>query len=333
MKINTCEECWEAIRKMNVRGAPAIAIAAALALAVEATKKESEGGTGDAAKEWLMTKLEYLKTSRPTAVNLFNDCDRLIAFVQKTSGDGAAVLRAYIDEAEKMLEKDIADNMAIGKAGGEAIVAAAKAKGRDKVKVLTHCNTGSLATARYGTALGVIRWLHENGKLEHAYCTETRPYNQGCRLTAFELVFEKIPATLITDSMASYLMATEGIDAVVVGADRVVCNGDTANKVGTYQLAIAAKYHGAGMYVAVPFTSIDTKLKSGKEIHIEQRPADELTCINGTRIAANDIGVWNPGFDVTPGTLITGLITEKGIVTKAAEGAEFDVGAFVAANK
>jgi len=329
MTIKNCEECWKAIRDMNVRGAPAIAIAAALGLAVEAATKTCASDTE--AKAWLKEKLEYLKTSRPTAVNLFNDCDRLAGFVDATSGTGAEILAAYIDEAEKMLAKDIADNMAIGKAGGEEILRRAKAAGKDKVKVLTHCNTGSLATARYGTALGVIRYLHEQGKLERAYCTETRPYNQGCRLTAFELVYEKMPATLITDSMASYLMATEGIDAVIVGADRVVANGDTANKVGTYQLAITAKYHGAGFYVAVPFTSMDMKMKSGKEIHIEQRPANELTCVNGMRVAAEGIEVWNPGFDVTPGELIDGLITEKGVCFKE-EGKAFDVPSFVTAN-
>ena len=295
------QECWQAIRDMNVRGAPAIAIAAALGLAVEASTKAVSSDAE--AKAWLKDRLEYLKTSRPTAVNLFNDCDRLAAFVDGLAGD---VLPAYIAEAEKMLAKDIADNKAIGKAGGEEILRRAALKGKQKVKVLTHCNTGSLATARYGTALGVIRYLHEQGKLERAYCTETRPYNQGCRLTAFELVYEKIPATLITDSMASYLMATEGIDAVIVGADRVVANGDTANKVGTYQLAIAAKHHGAGFYVAVPFTSMDLKMQSGAEIHIEQRPPNELTCVNGMRIAAEGIDVWNPGFDVTPGDLIDG---------------------------
>lgn len=324
MTIKTCEECWTAIRDMNVRGAPAIAIAAALSLAVEASAKSFS--TDSEAKAWLKDRLEYLKTSRPTAVNLFNDCDRLSALVEKLGGSGACVLEGYVDEAEKMLAKDIADNIAIGKAGADEILRRA---GKDKVKVLTHCNTGSLATARYGTALGVIRYLHEQGKLERAFCTETRPYNQGCRLTAFELVYEKIPATLVTDSMASYLMATQGIDAVIVGADRVVANGDTANKVGTYQLAIAAKHHGAGFYVAVPFTSMDTKMKTGSEIHIEQRPAQELTHVNGMRVAAEGIEVWNPGFDVTPGQLIDGLITEKGVCSKGEDG-KYDLPAFVA---
>mmetsp|Transcript_70292 Transcript_70292/g.187286 ORF Transcript_70292/g.187286 Transcript_70292/m.187286 type:complete len:364 (-) Transcript_70292:9-1100(-) len=332
MQITNCEEAWKAIRAMNVRGAPAIAIAAALALAVESVAMQAKLQQAAEAKDWLISRLEYLKTSRPTAVNLFNDCDRLAAFV-KGLGDQSAkdVLEAYANEAEKMLAKDISDNMAIGKFGGEAILA--RAGGKAQVKVLTHCNTGSLATARYGTALGVIRFLHESGRLERAFCTETRPYNQGCRLTAFELVFEKIPATLITDSMASYLMAAAGgggIDAVVVGADRVVANGDTANKIGTYQLAIAAKHHGVGFFVAVPLTSIDVKLKTGAEIHIEQRPADELTCVNGKRVAAEGIEVWNPGFDVTPAALIDGLITEHGVITKAPGSDVFDVAGFVA---
>ena len=227
-----------------------------------------------------------------------------------------------------MLASDIKDNQAIGAFGADAI--SAQGSGIEKARVLTHCNTGSLATARYGTALGVIRALHEQGKLEHAYCTETRPYNQGCRLTAFELVFEKIPSTLVCDSSVSYLMATTGLDAVVVGADRTVANGDTANKIGTYQLAIAAKHHGVAFYVAVPFSTLDCKMQTGAEIHVEERKADELTHVNGVRVAAEGIGVWNPQFDVTPASLITGLITEHGIITKAAGADVFDVPAFVA---
>ena len=333
--IEDTQQGWNAINRMNVRGAPAIAITAALALCVEATKKAKANSElpKDEAVTWLTAKLESLKTARPTAVNLSNDCDRLATFVAETaSGElvtsGAQVLEAYIVEAEKMMSNDISDNQAIGSYGADAIQ-----QSHRKVRVLTHCNTGSLATARYGTALGVIRALHERGRLEHAYCTETRPYNQGCRLTAFELVFEKIPSTLVCDGAVSALMQTMGIDAVVVGADRTVCNGDTANKIGTYQLAIAAKHHGVAFYIAVPFSTLDCNMKTGSEIVIEERKPEELTCINGQRIAAEGIGVWNPQFDMTPAALITGLITEHGIITKAEGEDTFDVPAFVAAHQ
>lgn len=218
-----------------------------------------------------------------------------------------------ISWAEDMLEKDLSDNRSIGDLGARHLLERAAPQG-GKVIVLTHCNTGALATAGYGTALGVIRSLHSLGRLEHAFCTETRPYNQGARLTAFELVYEHIPATLITDSMVAAAMAHKGVSAVVVGADRVVANGDTANKVGTYQLAIAAKHHGIPFYVAAPSSSCDLRLESGQEIIIEERPGQELTDVNGVRIAAPGIGVWNPAFDVTPHDLITGgIITELGV--------------------
>ena len=171
--------------------------------------------------------------------------------------------------------------------------------------------------------------MHEKGQLAHAFATETLPYNQGARLTAFELVFEEIPATLIADSMVSFLMAKEKIDGVVVGADRVVANGDTANKVGTYQIAIAARHHGVPFYVAAPLTSIDTTLATGQEIKIEERPAQELTHIFGQRIAAQGIGVWNPSFDVTPASLISGIITECGVIFPDPSTCIFDIKKFL----
>eukprot|EP00657_Telonema_sp_P-1_P002603 TRINITY_DN16023_c0_g1_i1.p1 TRINITY_DN16023_c0_g1~~TRINITY_DN16023_c0_g1_i1.p1 ORF type:complete len:185 (-),score=31.23 TRINITY_DN16023_c0_g1_i1:42-596(-) len=174
-----------------------------------------------------------------------------------------------------------------------------------------------------------IRDRHESGTLEHAYCTETRPYNQGSRLTAFELVFEKIPSTLICDSAAASLMSRKGVDAIVVGADRVVANGDTANKIGTYALAIIGAHHGVKFYVAAPFTTLDVNLPSGNEIVIEERNPDELTCLNGQRVAAEGIGVWNPAFDVTPASLIQGIITEYGVITKQPGCDVFDVPGFV----
>jgi len=210
---------------------------------------------------------------------------------------------------------------------------------KGQVSMLTHCNTGSLATAGYGTALGVIRSLHSQGALKHAFCSETRPYNQGSRLTAFELVHDQIPATLITDSMAAALLqlkgSSENIAGIVVGADRVAANGDTANKIGTYSLAILARHHGVKFLVAAPRTTIDLETKSGKDIVIEERPGKEVTLIKGPRydgvtldlgvietvsIAANGIGVWNPAFDVTPAELIDGIITEVGVVEKDSDG-------------
>jgi len=227
----------------------------------------------------------------------------------------------YITQAEKLYRDDISGNRQMGEFGANAILSD-KSK---KVKILTHCNTGSLATGGFGTALGVIRTIYAKDRLEHAFCTETRPYNQGARLTAFELVYDKIPATLVTDSMVSALLKQKGIDAIVVGADRITANGDTANKIGTYQVAITAKFHGVPFYVAAPTTSIDVKLANGSLIPIEERPKNELTHIQGIEIAASGIGVWNPGFDVTPASLITGIITEVGVITKADKDAEFNV--------
>lgn len=285
-----------------------------LSVAVEMKQKQFES-TFDVV-EFVTSKFEYLKTSRPTAVNLFEAADRFSALVRELADNHPSnhetIKSQLIAEIEAMLDRDVADNKAIGMHGAACIIKRLDAF--QKAQVLTHCNTGSLATAGYGTALGVIRALHEKGLLEHAFCTETRPYNQGARLTAYELVYEKIPSTLIADSMASALMREKKLSAVVVGADRVVANGDTANKIGTYQLAVAAKHHGIPFYVAAPFSSIDMSKASGGEIVIEERPSVELTAIQGVRIAAPGIGCWNPAFDVTPAELITGgIITERGV--------------------
>ena len=273
----TSEDAFDAIRAMRVRGAPAIAITAALALAVETFRARESFASRDAALAFLLSKLDSLGQSRPTAVNLFEAIARLKAFVtahattlRNDRTGGTALCLAYVEEAEAMLAKDVADNRSIGAFGAEALYALA---GNSSLRLLTHCNTGSLATAAYGTALGIVRSVHEAGRLEHAYCTETRPYNQGARLTAFELVHEGIPATLLTDSMASFLMKTRTLHGVVVGADRVTANGDTANKIGTYQLAIAARYHGVPFFVAAPLTSVDLSMADGSLIPIEERPA------------------------------------------------------------
>ncbi|XP_055399148.1 methylthioribose-1-phosphate isomerase isoform X2 [Bubalus kerabau] len=302
--VGSVRQAWEAIRAMKVRGAPAIALVGCLSLAVEL--QAGAGGPGLAALvAFVQDALSFLVTARPTAVNMARAARDLADLAaQEAEREGAteeAVRERVICWAEDMLEKDLRDNRSIGDLGAHHLLKRAAPQG-GKVTVLTHCNTGALATAGYGTAL------------EHAFCTETRPYNQGARLTAFELVYEQIPATLIADSMAAAAMAHQGVSAVVVGADRVVANGDTANKVGTYQLAIAAKHHGIPFYVAAPSSSCDLRLETGREIVIEERPGQELTDINGVRIAAPGIGVWNPAFDVTPHDLITGgIITELGV--------------------
>ena len=338
---------------MTVRGAPAIAIVAALSLAVELQHlPHNYFSSTEEATSYIVNKLNYLEGSRPTAVNLFEATAKLRNLVQRPAHIPATVYEAYISAAEQMLIDDVNDNRAIGEHGAKWLIS--RNPSLPKFKVLTHCNTGSLATAGYGTALGVIRSLFAAGALEHAFCTETRPYNQGSRLTAYELVFENIPATLITDSMASALFKKEKgtLMAVIVGADRVARNGDTANKVGlrlkyanlqigTYQLAISAQYHGIPFLVAAPTTSIDLNTLSGENITIEERAPHELITIRGpvvvkemdidvedvrtVSIAAEGIGVWNAAFDVTPASLITAIVTEKGVIRKKEEESEYDL--------
>ncbi|XP_068631496.1 methylthioribose-1-phosphate isomerase [Battus philenor] len=315
VKVMGVEDGWKVINKMQVRGAPAIAIVGCLSLAVELLKDDNSNKIN--MRQEIEGKLNYLISARPTAVNIKIAADELINLANNMSADENIspdiFKERFINYIENMLVKDIQDNKAIGKFGCETIIKSLEGDGQ--VRVLTHCNTGSLATAGYGTALGVIRSLHESKRLDHVYCTETRPYNQGARLTAYELVHEKIPATLIVDSMVAALMRTKKITAVVVGADRVTANGDTANKIGTYQIAITAKYHNVPFYVAAPTTSIDMSLKSGDSIKIEERPEREMTHVGEFRIAAPGISCWNPSFDVTPSSLITGIITEKGVFT------------------
>ncbi|OJJ43018.1 hypothetical protein ASPZODRAFT_104407 [Penicilliopsis zonata CBS 506.65] len=342
--IRTAEEGWHAIKEMQVRGAPAIAIVAALSLASELSKLLTDDAITTNAVEvqnFIVGKLHYLITSRPTAVNLSDACRKLEISVSgeanRHNATGQSVALVFIRTAESMLAQDLEDNKSIGNHGAEWIIKHALWSGESQATVLTHCNTGSLATSGYGTALGVIRSLAESDTLRHVFCTETRPYNQGSRLTAFELVHDHIPATLITDSMAAALLAKEDskISAIVVGADRVAANGDTANKIGTYSLAVLAKYHQVKFLVAAPRTTIDLETKSGKDIIIEERSGSEVTMVRGPcankgdiketnvetiRIAADGINVWNPAFDVTPATLIDGIITEVGVVEKSDDG-------------
>lgn len=269
----------------------------------------------EALVDFIVSKLEYLVTARPTAVNMTDSAKWFTAqvkdYAQQSKFSVEEIKNSIIKEIEQMLEEDINVNKRMAKYGAEDILSHCR---NSSANVLAHCNTGSLATAGYGTALGVVRYLHETQKLDHIYCTETRPYNQGARLTAYEIVHEKMPGTLICDSMAAMLMKKHKLSAVVVGADRVVANGDTANKIGTYQLAIVAKHHNVPFYVACPSTSYDDTLPDGGHIVIEERPHSEMTHVNGTRIAAPGINCWNPAFDVTPEELITGgIITEFGV--------------------
>ncbi|OTA55435.1 methylthioribose-1-phosphate isomerase [Hypoxylon sp. EC38] len=349
-EVSTSEEAFDSIRSMRVRGAPAIAIVAALGHAVELHNGSCKASTTQETISYIDSRLDYLKQSRPTAVDLTNAITHLKHIIRSVDVTGKeidkagsdAIIDAYITAAEEIFRKDTETNLLIGEHGSKWLLENAPTKSADnKVSVLTHCNTGSLATSGHGTALGIIRSLHSGGHLHHAFCTETRPYNQGSRLTAFELVYEGIPSTLITDSMAGALFALKkaenNIAAVIVGADRVVRNGDTANKIGTYTLAVLAKYHGLKFIVAAPTTSIDLQTKTGAGIKIEERKPEELTQISGAVVgkdgkvdvsrtervatAHQGINVWNPAFDVTPAELIDAVVTERGVVVKGADGA------------
>jgi methylthioribose-1-phosphate isomerase len=273
----TAEQVAKAIREMAVRGAPAIGVAAAFGVVL---------GKG-APKAY-----EVLRKSRPTAVNLFWALDRM-----KKATDLEA-------EARAIYEQDLAANRALGQRGAELIPAGAR--------VMTHCNTGALATAGHGTALGVVRSAKDK-KVSVIAC-ETRPYLQGARLTAWECLQEGIPCTLITDSMAGHLMSRGDVDVVIVGADRIAANGDVANKIGTYSLAVMAKRHGIPFYVAAPLSTFDPQILDGSHIPIEERPANEVLGYRDVRWAPKGVQVRNPAFDVTPAELITGIICEKGVV-------------------
>jgi len=334
--IPDVKAAWTVIRSMQIRGAPLIAIVACLGLAVDLsccgeTQKELDRVKNDidAIFTIIDKKMEYLKTSRPTAVNLFNAMGEVKAELEtvqkkKRESDDAksCMVKSVVTYAEKMLERDVSDNKAIGDFGADALLKHSP-KG---IRLVTICNTGSLATAGYGTALGVARSLQARKKLLSIHALETRPYNQGSRLTAFEIVEEKMPnGTLICDSAAAALMKTKGVDACVVGADRCCANGDTANKIGTYMLACVAKAHNVPFYVASPFTTLDVNLKTGDEIEIEERSAKELLSSSS---APESIACWNPAFDVTPAEYITGIITEKGVVEKSEDGS-FNIAGFV----
>ena len=292
----------DAIRAMVIRGAPAIGVAAAMGVALGALKAPAKTFDRDFERILLI-----LGKTRPTAVNLFWALGRMRqVYSENRSGGVDLVKRALKDEAQKIYKDDIAANKQIGKNGASLL--------RNAKQIMTHCNAGALATAGYGTALGVIRALKESGKEFEVFVNETRPFLQGARLTAWELKKEKIPATLITDSMAGYLMQQGRVDAVVVGCDRVAANGDVANKIGTYTIAVLARRHGIPFFVAGPTSSIDVNCASGKDIPIEQRDAKEVSHIFGKALAPKGMRVLNPAFDVTSQDLITAIITEKGVI-------------------
>jgi len=297
----------ESIRSMVVRGAPAIGVAAAYGVALEAARMQHQS---KAEFDSAMNRgIALLESSRPTAVNLFWALERMRRLWQSHGGsDNKTVADRMLVEAHEMLAEDIRINRAMG-AYGAALLP-------DGARVLTHCNAGALATAGHGTALGVFRSAVESGKRISVIADETRPFLQGARLTAWEMVQENIPVTLITDNMSGYLMSRGEIDAVVVGTDRVAANGDVANKIGTYMVAVLAQRHGIPFYVACPLSTIDLKIATGDGIPIEERDENEVKGYRDCRWAPEGVLIRNPAFDVTPAELVTALITEKGIVGK-----------------
>ncbi len=304
VNITGGQEMFDAIRNMIVRGAPAIGIAGAHGVVLFA--QEGADKPRNEFIPWLLEKAEYMKTSRPTAVNLMWAVDRQIEVIKNSDSDVKGIIEELKENAIKLENQDIEINKKIGDYGAEVVPKGAT--------ILTHCNAGALATVGYGTALGVVRSAYAKDNTIQVFADETRPRQQGARITTFELAMDGIPVTLITDGMCSYFMKKGMIDMVVVGADRIAANGDTANKIGTYTVAIAAKYHNIPFYVAAPLSTIDISIKTGEEIPIEERSHDEVTHINGKRICAEGVRIINPGFDVTPHELISGIITEKGIL-------------------
>lgn len=301
--LKTIEDVWDSITELKVRGAPAIGIAAAFGLALWA--KNSGLKEPEILKAELAVKAAYLNSSRPTAVNLSWALQRLLK-VAEEEPTAAKVIERLETEAILIQQQDEETCKRIGENGFSLLP--------DDATVLTHCNTGAIATSKYGTALGAFYIAKERGSNIHVYATETRPVLQGARLTAWELQQADIDVTLITDNMAAHVLRTKNVDAILVGADRITANGDTANKIGTYGLAILAKAHGIPFYVAAPLSTIDLETATGDDIVIEERNAEEITHLAGKRIAPEGIQVFNPAFDVTPHGLISGIVTEKGIV-------------------
>src|SRR5437899_3182518 len=300
----THQQVADVIRNMVVRGAPAIGVAAAMGIALGVKNSKAETGA-DLRKDFDQI-CEIIRQTRPTAVNLFWAIRRMTEKFETLRVRPIAQLRnALIEEAQRMHAEDIAINQAMGKHGAALMPASGG--------VLTHCNAGALATAGYGTALGVIRAAVEAGKKIHVYADETRPFLQGSRLTAWELVKDGIPTTVISDNMSGAMMRQGKIGAVIVGADRIAANGDVANKIGTYTVAVLAKEHGIPFYVAAPISIIDLETPDGSKIPIEQRNPAEVTTIAGKLMTPEGVQIENPAFDVTPSKYVTAIVTERGI--------------------
>ncbi|MBS1810894.1 MAG: S-methyl-5-thioribose-1-phosphate isomerase [Acidobacteria bacterium] len=304
--FKTYEEVAYAIKEMVVRGAPAIGVAAAMGVALGARNIP----TNDAAQfdQQFQRVCDVLAGTRPTAVNLFWAIERMKTLYSNLKQDGLSlpeICNRLIEEAKQMHDEDVAINREMGANGAELIP--------DGATVLTHCNAGALATAGYGTALGVIRAAVEAGKKVAVFADETRPFLQGARLTAWELHKDQIPVTIITDNMAGHFMKAGKIDCIVVGADRIAANGDVANKIGTYSVAVLAKENNIPFYVAAPISTIDLQTKSGEDIPIEERPTTEVTHVKGAQLTPEGITIANPAFDVTPNRYVTAIITERGV--------------------
>ncbi len=297
----------EAIRTMAIRGAPAIGVAAAMGIALAA--KKTRFNKPRAFAKAIEKVCSEMRQTRPTAVNLFWAVERMNKILDQVHLDGVEKTKAKLgEEALRIYKEDIKANQKIG-AFGKGVI-------KNGDGVLTHCNAGALATAGYGTALGVIYAAWDQGKRFHVFVDETRPIFQGCRLTAWELIQEKIPTTVITDSMAGVLMSKGKVNLVIVGADRIARNGDTANKIGTYSLAVLSKWHHIPFYVAAPVSTLDLTLASGSEIPIEERDVKEITHFRGYPIAPEGVKGFNPAFDITPHSLIHAIITERGLIRK-----------------
>ena len=301
LRCESARDVAEAIRDMAIRGAPAIGVAAAMGVALEVRRTN-----GVDLAHVVERTCSVLAATRPTAVNLFWALERMRrCWEAHRDADHATVAAALAAEAMAIHDEDVAACQRMGDLGAALLP--------DQARVLTHCNAGALATAGYGTALGVIRSAARMGKLRGVIADETRPFLQGARLTAWELVREQIPVTLITDNMAGHLMARGEVDAVVVGSDRIAANGDVANKIGTYTVAVLAHEHGLPFYVAAPVSTVDLSLPSGDRIPIEERSAEEVTHLAGRLVAAAGVTVRHPAFDVTPHRLVTAIVTERGV--------------------
>ena len=307
VRCRTAPEVAKAIKTMVIRGAPAIGVAAAFGISL-GMRRSSATGTQKFATEFYKI-CDLMAATRPTAVNLFWAIDRMKrSFAAGVSaGESVDQLKDRLDrEADLIHDQDVASCRAMGAFGAEVVPADAR--------ILTHCNAGALATAGYGTALGVIRGAVEAGKQVAVFADETRPFLQGARLTAWEMMKDGIPTTVICDNMAASLMRAGKLQAIVVGADRIAANGDVANKIGTYGVAVLAKEHGIPFYVAAPWSTIDLATKTGADIPIEQRSPNEVTHHAGKQLTPNHVGVWNPAFDITPAKYVTAIITERGVL-------------------